>query len=121
MNLNEILIHPRRYAYVKTMEIPKVDHIKVSKDYGEFTIIVEDKNLSKIDSTKEIKWFTMFEIRSLFSKKKNLDKVVKTLNDEDIQALIISKKTRSYILVSDKIHEEALQVLTREKFVLTPL
>ena len=121
MNFNEIIIHPRRYAYVKTMEIPKVDHIKVSKDYGEFTIIAEEKNLSKIDSTKEIKWFTMFEIRSLFSKKKTLDKVVKTLNDDDIQALIISKKSRSYVLVSDKNHEEALQALTRKKFLLTPL
>ena len=121
MNFNEILIHPGKYAYVKTMEIPNVEHIIVSKDYDEFTIIAEEINLSKIDSTKEIKWFTMFEIKSLFSKKKTLDKVVKTLNDDNIQALIISKKSRSYVLVSDKAHEEALQALTREKFVLTPL
>ena len=121
MNLNEIIIHPGRYAYVKTIEIPNVEHIIVSKDHGEFTILAEEKFLSKIDSIEQIKWFTMFEIKSLFLKKKTLDKVVKTLNDEDIQALIISKKSKSYVLVSDKNHENALQALTHKKFLLTPI
>ncbi len=63
---SNVVIHKGRYAYLKlppNAQLKPSRHFLVANDQDETTIVTEEKNIASLKYEKEVKWFTLIEIR----------------------------------------------------------
>lgn len=115
---SNVIVHSGRYAYLKAQEIAINEHLFISKDKDEITVVTEEKNVSKTKHDQEAKWFKLIEIRvSLpFLAKGFLAKVTKTISNKKLNVLVISTFSKDYILVREETYDIAVESLKKIGF-----
>ena len=117
---SKIIVRRGRYAYLKAKEKPVGNHFLISEDQDEITVITEEKNITQVKYTEEVKWFKLLEIRTThpFLVKGFLAKISKTIADAGLNILIISTFSKDYILIREEDERAAVQVLESIGFTI---
>lgn len=113
IKLSEVIVHPGKYAYLKTNKQVLGDHFLIARDADEITIVTEEKNVSSIDFSEETKWFKLFEIRPNvpFLTVGFIATITKSIADKGLNVLVVSTYSKDYILVKDEKSNQAIDAL----------
>ena len=118
IELSKVIVHPGRYAYLKTDKQILGDHFLISKDDDEVTIVTKESNIVSVDFSEETKWFKLFEIRPHmpFLTVGFIATITQAIADKGLNVLVVSTYSKDYILIKDEDTNEAIEALKRLGF-----
>ena len=127
MHLDEIIsssqaiVHEGRYAYLKALEAELGNHFLVARDADEITVVTAEENIANTRYEKDVKWFSLIEIRvsKPFLAKGFLAKITRAIADKDLNILVVSTFSKDYILIRDEHLETAVRALQELGFPVT--
>ncbi|OGH04547.1 MAG: hypothetical protein A2W22_04755 [Candidatus Levybacteria bacterium RBG_16_35_11] len=109
------VVHEDRYIYAKAKSVPQFnDYLMISKDQDEITVVMKEKNLSKLDLIEKNKDFYKaieLKVSVPFYSVGFLAAVTEAISKEGMDILIISTYSKDYILVREEHLEKAQQTL----------
>ncbi len=113
IKLSEVIVHPGRYAYLKTNKQVLGDHFLITKDADEITIVTEENNVNLVDFSEETKWFKLFEIRANtpFLTVGFIATITKSIADKGLNVLVVSTYSKDYIMIKDEKSNQAVDAL----------
>ncbi len=99
-----VVVHAGRYAYLKLpagQEIQLGKNFLIAKDADEITVVTEEKNIHALSYEKDVKWFTLMEIKvSLpFLATGFIAAISKSIADRRLNILVVSTFSKDYLLV----------------------
>ena len=123
IQLSEVIVHPGRYAYLKTDKQILGDHFLITQDIDEVTIVTEEKNVDSINFSQETKRFKLFEIKPHipFLTIWFLATITKAIADKGLNVLVVSTYSKDYVLVRDETNEQASNALKELWFKITSI
>jgi|SRR3989339_722070 len=113
-----VIVHPGRYAYLKSQDKQLKDHFLICQDADEITIVTEEKNLNKTQYEKAVKWFKLLEFRvSLpFQAPGFLAKIAQTIANQKMNILLVSTFSKDYALIREEDFSVAVKALSEIGF-----
>lgn len=109
---SSVIIHPGRYAYVKTTDKVLNRHFLISQDADEITVITEEQMLPEVTALEVVKWFKLIEIKvSVPFLQGFLSRVIKPVADAGYNTLIVSTFSKDYILTKEDNIREVKRIL----------
>jgi hypothetical protein len=115
---SEVVVHPGRYAYLKTRQAGPGDHFLVARDADVVTVVTEERNVAATEHSESTHWFVLMEIRVSmpFVAKGFLAKVTATMADVDLNVLVVSTYSKDYIMVKEEGLDTAIAALRQVGF-----
>jgi len=113
IQLSKVIIHPWKYAYLKTDKQILGDHFLISKDDDEITIVTKESNVAAVDFSEETKWFKLFEIKPHmpFLTVGFIATITQAIADKGLNVLVVSTYSKDYILIKDEDSTKAIEAL----------
>ena len=113
IQLSDVIVHPGRYAYLKTDKQVLGDHFLITKDADEITIVTEENNVNSVEFSEETKWFKLFEIRphTPFLTVGFIATITKAIADKGLNVLVVSTYSKDYILIKEEHSTQAVEAL----------
>ncbi len=121
ISLSKVIVHPGRYAYLKTDKQILGDHFLISKDADEITIITEEKNVDTVNFSEATKWFKLFEIKAHvpFLTVGFIATITQAIAEKGLNVLVVCTYSKDYILIRDEGSNDAIQALKDIGFKVT--
>lgn len=114
-----VIIRKGRYAYLKTNEKDLKNHLMISQDQDETTVITEEQNLPSVKYEEEVKWFKLIEIKvSIPFLKGFIAKVTNIIASKGCNTLVVSTFSKDYILTKEENISEAISAMEEAGFTI---
>jgi len=111
---SQILVRKGRYAYLRANETEIKNHLMITRDDKETTVITEEKNIADTPHSQSVEWFTVLEVHvsQPFTTKGFLAKITQTIANQDMNVLVVATFSKNYILVREEQADLAITALS---------